>query len=154
GPVVGLLSSLKKLFGSGKKKSRDAKLPRIDVRKRFELMGRMGQGSMSKVFRARDRSLGRTVCLKILDKTKTAKFEDRFVGLLKPREGAISLVLRHKNIVQTFEHGMTMEGEPYVVMELIEGVGLNFLIETRGKQLEGNRINFLRQVTDALDYMH
>jgi serine/threonine protein kinase len=39
-------------------------------------------------------------------------------------------------------------------MELIEGFGLNYLIETRSKQLEGNRINFLRQLTEALEYMH
>ena len=39
--------------------------------------------------------------------------------------------LRHKNIVQTFEHGITTDGEPYLVMELIDGMGLNFLIETQ-----------------------
>ncbi len=143
-----------KLFGLGPKKKKEAALPRIDIRKRFELLGRMGQGSMSKVWRARDRSLGRTVCLKILDKEKTAKFEARFVGLIKPKEGAISMMLRHKNLVQTFEHGLTMEGENYVVMELIEGNGLNFLIETRSEQLTGHRIHYLAQMADALEYMH
>jgi serine/threonine protein kinase len=149
-----LAGFLKRLFGLGPKKKKEPALPRIDVRKRFELMGRLGQGSMSKVWRARDRSLGRTVCLKILDKEKTAKFEARFLGLTKPREGAISMALRHKNLVQTYEHGMTMEGEFYLVMELIEGMGLNFLIETRGEQLNGNRVNYLSQIADGLDYMH
>ena len=65
---------------------------------------------MSKVWRARDKSLGRTVCLKLLDKEKTAKFEARFAGLNKPKEGAICMSLRHKNIVQTFEYGMTTGG--------------------------------------------
>lgn len=129
-------------------------LPIVDVDKRFEKLNRTGQGSMSKVWRARDKSLGRTVCLKILDKTKTAKFEMRFVGLNKPREGAICAALRHKNIVQTFEYGISTQGEPFVVMELIEGMGLNFLIETKSAQLEGNRIIFLSQVCDALEYMH
>jgi serine/threonine protein kinase len=129
-------------------------LPIIDVRKRFELLNRTGQGSMSKVWRARDKSLGRTVCLKLLDKEKTAKFEARFVGLVKPREGAICTSIRHKNIVQTFEYGLTKEGEPYLVMELIDGMGLNFLIETKSPQLQGNRINFLSQMADALEYLH
>src|SRR5436309_11220670 len=92
-----------------------AKLPRINVQKRFELLGRTGQGSMSKVWRARDRQLGRTVCLKILDKAKTAKFEARFPGLKRPTEGAVCMTLRHKNVVQTFEHGMTTDNEPYLV---------------------------------------
>jgi serine/threonine protein kinase len=150
-----MFTLFKKLFtSSGPKKTREAALPRIDVKKRFELMGTMGQGSMSKVWRARDKSLGRTVCLKVLDKAKTAKFEARFVGRTKPREGAVSVALRHKNIVQTHEHGMTTEGEFYVVMELIEGYGLNYLVETRHELLEGNRVNYLSQIADAVEYMH
>jgi serine/threonine protein kinase len=39
-------------------------------------------------------------------------------------------------------------------MELIEGLGLNFLIETKNAQLEGNRINFLTQLTEAVEYIH
>ncbi|HTU89781.1 MAG TPA: serine/threonine-protein kinase [Gemmataceae bacterium] len=132
----------------------DSKLPKIDLRKRFDLLNRTGQGSMSKVWRARDKKLGRTICLKLLDKEKTAKFELRFVGLNKPKEGAICTALRHANIVQTFEYGITTEGEPYLVMEYIEGMGLNFLIETKSQQLQGRRINFLSQVADALEYMH
>ena len=103
---------------------------------------------------ARDKSLGRTVCLKLLDKEKTAKFELRFVGLSKPKEGAICTSLRHKCIVQTFEYGITTEGEPYLVMELVDGMGLNYLIETKSPQLEGNRVNILAQMADALEYLH
>jgi serine/threonine protein kinase len=136
------------------KPKNNSNLPKIDVRKRFELLNRTGQGSMSKVWRARDMSMGRMVCLKLLDKEKTAKFEARFVGLNKPREGAICTALRHKNIVQTFEYGITTEGEPYLVMELVDGMGLNFLIETKSPQLEGNRISILAQMADALEYLH
>src|SRR5437660_7432751 len=116
---------LKQLFSGSKTSSSSARsLPRIDVHKRFELLGRTGQGSMSRVWRARDRSLGRMVCLKLLDKEKTAKFEARFPGINKPKEGVICSALRHKNIVQTLEYGMTTEGEQYLVMEMIDGQGL------------------------------
>lgn len=148
--AVSLMSKLSALFGSSKKKS----MPRTNLKKRFELLGRTGQGSMSKVFRARDNKLGRVVCLKILDKAKTAKFEARFPGLNRPSEGAICMELRHKNVVQTFEHGMTLEGEPFIVMELIDGMGLNFLVETRSPMLEENRINYLIQAADGLEYIH
>lgn len=69
-----ILKSLKKLFAAKPK----SKLPIINVEKRFDLLGRTGQGSMSKAWRARDRELGRMVFLKLLDKAKTAKFEARF----------------------------------------------------------------------------
>jgi serine/threonine protein kinase len=151
---VGFLAKLKALFGGGKGRRGDKKLPRIDVRKRFDLLGRTGQGSMSKVWRARDRSLGRTVCLKLLDKEKTAKFEARFPGLKKPREGEICTQLKHKNIVETYEYGITTDGEYYLVMELIDGMGFNYLIETKSHQLEGNRVSFLVQMCDAVEYIH
>jgi eukaryotic-like serine/threonine-protein kinase len=131
-----------------------SKLPRIDINKRFDLLGRMGQGSMSKVWRARDRNLGRTVCLKVLDKEKTARFDARFPGLVKPMEGAVLMGLHHANVVKTFDYGMTFQGEQYLVMELIEGNGLNFLIETQSPALNGKRVDFLVQLAEGLEYIH
>jgi serine/threonine protein kinase len=139
-----------KLFSSKPKSN----LPKIDVNKRFELLNRTGQGSMSKVWRARDRSLGRTVCLKVLDKEKTQKFEARFPGLKRPMEGAVCTALRHKNVVHTYEYGLTYKGEQYIVMELIEGPGLNFLIETNAPSLKGKRVDYLIQTAEGLEYIH
>jgi eukaryotic-like serine/threonine-protein kinase len=148
--AVGILDSIKNLFAAKGK----GRLPRVDIKKRFELIGRTGQGSMSKAWRARDYTLGRTVFLKLLDKAKTAKFEARFPGLKRPTEGTICMGLRHKNIVRTFEHGMTTGGEPYLVMELIEGMGLNFMIETKAAGLEGKRVSILVQMAEAIGYLH
>jgi serine/threonine protein kinase len=144
-------------FLFGKKRSPGAPkrgLKRINLEKRFDLSGRTGQGSMSKVFRAYDREIGRTVCLKLLDKLKTQKFEERFIGLNKPSEGEICLALRHDNIVRTYEHGVTTKGEPYLVMEWLDGLGLNYLVETRSPQLAGNRMSIINQLCDAVQYMH
>jgi serine/threonine protein kinase len=141
-------------FGGTKGKPKGPKLKRIDVKKRFDLLGRTGQGSMSKVWRARDRETGKTICLKLLDKEKTAKFAARFPGLDRPLEGAVCTALRHKNIVQTFEYGITTQGEQYLIMELIDGVGFNFLIETNSKSLNGKRIEYLIQMCDAMEYIH
>jgi serine/threonine protein kinase len=127
---------------------------RVDVKKRFDLLNRTGQGSMSKVWKARDRSLGRVVCLKLLDKEKTAKFEARFPGIKKPKEGAVCLLLKHKNIVQTYEHGTTTDGEPFLVMEMIDGASLNYLVETKHEQLNGRRVDYLIQIADAIEYLH
>lgn len=169
---MGLFSRLRQMFGGGggatkkaapkrptappkpAKKAKAPPLQKIDVKKRFDLVNRLGQGSMSKVWRARDKSMGRTVCVKLLDKEKTAKFESRFQGMDKPREGAIGHELKHPNIVTTFEHGITTQGEPYLVMELIEGMGLNYLIETKSAQLEGKRADILTQIADAVDFLH
>lgn len=140
------------LFGG--KGSKGLKIANIS--KRFELQGRTGQGSMSRVFKAYDKDLGRNVCLKLLDKIKTKKFEERFkvMGLKKPSEGQVCVSLNHINCVKTYEHGVTTEGEPYLVMEWIEGLGLNYLIETNSPQMMGHRINYLGQLCDAITYLH
>lgn len=147
---MGLLDGLKNLFGSKGKK----KLKIADVAKRFDLRGRTGQGSMSKVFQAYDRELGRTVCLKLLDKEKTATFEGRFKGLNKPTEGEICIQLKHPNLVTTYEHGITTKGEPYLVMEWIDGYGMNFLVETKSEKLKTHAFDYLIQMSEALAYMH
>jgi serine/threonine protein kinase len=146
---VGVLSRFFKLF-----RRRKWPVAPTNIKERFNLEGRMGQGSMSRVFRAYDRKLARTVCLKILDKVKTARFEDRFIGLQRPNEGMICTSLRHRNIVQTYEWGLTREREQFLVMELIDGMGLNFHIGTNHRQLEGNRINFLMQAAEGIAYIH
>ena len=82
---MGFLSSL---FGGGKGGGKGRKV--ANVAKRFDIRGKSGQGSMSKVFQAYDRELGRTICLKILNKEKTKKFEERFAGIatIMPRLAA------------------------------------------------------------------
>lgn len=141
------------IFGGGSGEGKKG-LKVSDIAKRFELSGRTGQGSMSKVYRAYDREIGRHVCLKLLDKLKTQNFEARFKGLKKPSEGEICLALRHENIVRTYEHGISTKGEPFMVMEWVDGLGLNYLVETKSPQLNGNRINYLNQLCDAVQYMH
>src|SRR6185369_1807536 len=113
---------LKKLF---RPKATLQKLPKTDITKRFDLIGRVGQGSMSKVWRARDTKTGKMVALKLLDKEKTKRLEARFPGLNKPPEGEIATSLKHPNIVQTYEYGMATSGEPFLVMEFVEGLGLS-----------------------------
>lgn len=143
------MNFLKKLF-QGK-----SKVPRIDVTKRFELIGRIGQGSMSRVFRARDTRTGKLVALKILDKEKTRKFEARFPPeLKKPTEGEIALTLRHPHIVQTWEWGMTLEGEQFLVMEFVEGVSLSYLVDVQNDLMKSKRLRFLIQLGEAVRHFH
>ena len=83
------------------KRPRVRKLPKVDITKRFALIGRVGQGSMSKVWRARDLKTGKVVALKVLDKEKTLKLESRFQVRNRPLEGDIAIRLKHQNVVTT-----------------------------------------------------
>lgn len=137
-----------KLFG---KKSSHQK---TDINKRFNLIGRVGQGSMSKVWRATDLKTGRTVALKVLDKEKTAKFEARFQGLHKPSEGEVAMSLNHPNIVKTYEFGWTLEDEMFLVMEFVEGVGLALLVDLQNEEMKRYRLRYMIQIGEALNHFH
>lgn len=130
------------------------KIEKIDLTRRFDLRVRVGQGSMSKVWRAYDTKTGRLVAVKLLDKKKTARFESRFTGLEKPHEGEIAVQLRHPNIVQTYEFGWTHENEAFLVMEFVEGVGLSYLVDVQNETMQENRLRFVIQLGDAIEFFH
>lgn len=127
---------------------------KTDITKRFNLIGRVGQGSMSKVWRATDLQSGRSVAVKVLDKEKTAKYETRFQGLNKPSEGDVALSLHHPNIVKTYEFGWTMEDEMFLVMEFVEGVGLALLVDLQNEEMKRYRLRYMIQIGEALNYFH
>ncbi len=141
---MGFFSQLTTLFGPR----------RIDVKARFELLREGIAGTMSKFYRARDRKSDEVVGLKILDRKKTAAFEARFKGLKKPGEGEIAVLFNHPLIVRTFESGRTTDGSQCLIMEYIEGAGLNFLLMAQSEQLDDHRLQFIRQTAEALQYIH
>jgi serine/threonine protein kinase len=138
---------LKKILSSATK----PKMPRTDIGKRFELIAER-PASMSRPWKAHDRKIGRTVFLKIIFPEGTDDLNLRFPG--RPTEGAIGMSLRHPNVVRTLDHGLTKEGEEFVVMEWIEGLGLNYLIETKSPTLNGKRIHYLAEMATGLEYVH
>jgi serine/threonine protein kinase len=140
---------LKNLFEAKKR------LPRTDITRRFELIGRVGQGSMSRVWRARDSMSGKVVALKVLDKEKTKRFEARFAPeLKKPTEGEIAVMLKHPHIVKTYEWGTTFEGEQFLVMEFVDGLGLSYLVDVQNDLMQKHRLSFMIQLGEAIRYFH
>ena len=142
---MGILSKLQSMFQS---------TGRIDLDERFELLRRAISGTMSKFYMAKDRSTGEIVGLKIADKDKVEAFEARFKGLKKPTEGEIAITLKHPLIVETHEFGVSSDGRPYLVMEYLEGPGLQFLLKRHDPVIEGDRAKIVKQMAEALRYVH
>jgi len=141
---MGFLDKLQSLF----------KIEKADLNLRFDLLTEGLAGTMSKFHRARDRKHNRTVGLKILDPEKLAVFEARFPGLKKPSEGQIAKALSHERIVETFEHGVSVKGEHYIVMEYLTGPGLHVLIRQRDERLDGKHLTLIRQMAEAVLAVH
>jgi eukaryotic-like serine/threonine-protein kinase len=140
-----------KLFA---KKESGAK--KADVEARFERIRSAISGTMSNFFVAKDHSNSdEIVGVKLCDIEKVAFFENRFRGLNKPSEGEIASQMIHPNIARTTEYGTSTKGQPYLVMEYVDGPGLQVLIlEKQEDLLKGKRLDMIRQMADALQYVH
>ena len=127
---------------------------KVNIDQRFEKLHKLGQGSMSEVWRARDRLSRRQVALKVLDYEKTLRLDARFVGLKRPAEGEVALTLRHPNIVRTLEHGITSKREQYLVMEYVTGVSMTLLVDLQNELMQARRLTFMIQIGEALSHFH
>lgn len=127
---------------------------KVDINSRYQILREAVSGTMSNFHMARDRETDQIVGLKILDKKKTEALEARFKGLDKPTEGEIAVSLNHPRIVNTFSHGITTNDEQFLVMEFLDGPGLNSLIIARSPLLDGNRLTLTRHAAEALEAVH
>lgn len=141
---MGIGQFIKSFLDSGK----------VDVAARYEILREAVSGTMSNFHMARDRTNGQIVGLKVLDKAKTDALEARFKGLKKPTEGEIATSFKHPRIVETVSHGITTNDEQFLVMEFLDGQGLNSLIIGRSPLLDGNRLTLARQAAEALEAVH
>jgi serine/threonine-protein kinase len=129
---------------------------RSDVEARFERIRSAVSGTMSNFFVAKDHENNDTIVgVKLCDIEKVEFFENRFRGLNKPTEGEIASQMIHPNIARTTEYGVSTKGQPYLVMEFVDGPGLQVLIlEREEKLLQGKRLEMIRQMAEALNYVH
>jgi tetratricopeptide (TPR) repeat protein len=92
--------------------------PEEVIDERFEIDRHVASGGMGHVYRARDRTTGAIVALKLLH----GKASERPVRF--QREVDALLALQHPGIVRYVANGATAAGVPYLVMEWLDGVTL------------------------------
>jgi tetratricopeptide (TPR) repeat protein len=115
----------------------------------YDLLDEIGRGGMGLVFKARQRSLGRLVALKVL---LTGRFSDLAARERFQREAESAARLQHPNIVAIHEIG-EIEGHPYFTMDLVAGKNLAELCE--GRALPSRRAaEWLRDVALAVQAAH
>jgi eukaryotic-like serine/threonine-protein kinase len=139
-----------------KKESGTSSSKKVDIEARFERIRSAISGTMSNFFVAKDREHeNRIVGVKLCDVEKVDFFESRFKGLNKPSEGEISSQMSHPNIAKTLEFGLTVNQQPYIVMEFVDGPGLQVLVLARNEELlRGKRLSLITQMAEALQYVH
>lgn len=92
---------------------------------RYQLGALIGQGGMGRVFRAFDPKLRRRVAIKILQPRRSAHGADQTARMM--REAQAAAAIDHPGVVAIFDVGEA-NGQPFIVMEYVEGRALRSLI--------------------------
>ena len=117
---------------------------------RYEILGRIGSGGMSVVYKAKCHTLDRLVAIKVLKEEFAS--DENFVSKFK-MEAQAAARLSHPNIVNVYD--VVDEGNlHYIVMELIEGITLKSYIEKKGFLENKEAIGIAIQVAQGIATAH
>ncbi len=127
---------------------------------RYEILHELGRGAMGAVYQARDPQIGRIVAIKVIMVGTTAPdaledYKQRFY-----REAQTAGAMSHPGIVTIYDMAENSDGNPYLVMEFVEGTTLDrMLAPEKSGDLQDpvplkQRLDIAAQVADALDYAH
>lgn len=120
------------------------------VADRYEILGKIGAGGMSDVYKAKDLTLGRFVAIKVLK----AEFSEDLNFVTKFRTEAQSAAgLEHPNIVNIYDVG-SEKGMHYIVMEYVEGITLKTYIEKKGQLAFKEAVSIAIQVGRGIEAAH
>lgn len=119
---------------------------------RYRLIRAIGEGGMSTVWLAMDKTLGKQWAVK----------EIKLSDDPTEREVVVSSLVAEANLIKRFDHvaiprivDLVDEGGIlYVVMDYVEGRSLESLISASGPQAEDDVVGWAIQLCDVLDYLH
>ncbi|MDI1477829.1 serine/threonine-protein kinase [Polyangium sp. y55x31] len=124
--------------------SGEDRVPPAALRERYEDLRLIGEGAMGTVYRGWDPRLGRAVALKLL-KSDDPDDTRRFLA-----EARAQARVQHDNVCRVYEVGEA-DGEPYIAMELIDGVPLD---RAHHEMTLEQKVKVLREVAAALHEAH
>lgn len=119
--------------------------------KRYKVSQLLGETGLGLVYAGEDLSNDRRVAIKMLQASTWTEQESvkRFF-----REARAAVELRHRNIIQVFDVGLSDEGAPYIVQEYLEGESLADLLLRVGKLTPLPALGIIEPVLRAIGAMH
>jgi len=118
---------------------------------RYRIVRDIAQGPMSMVHEAHHVDLGRKVALKVLDRQRCRSQDaaSRF-----RHEARVVAQLRHPNLVQIHDFGVSSDGRPYYAMEYLDGETLADRLQRQGRLPWNEAVSLCIQACQALETAH
>lgn len=117
---------------------------------RYQVLESIGEGGMGSVFRAFDRVLKRTVAIKTI--SALASKESSVIRFQKEARLAATVTGRH--VVSIYDFGVAENGDPYLVMEYVQGRALRDVLAERGALALAEGLEVLDQIAAGLSSVH
>jgi len=117
----------------------------------FQVVRLLGEGGFGEVYEAENPFLQRRAAVKVLHAGmgQDPELVRRFLN-----EARAASAIRHPNIIDVFDAGVTSDGEPYILMEFLEGDSLQKVILQQGKLDLATAQEIVRQAGSALSAAH
>jgi serine/threonine-protein kinase len=111
----------------------------------------LGEGGMGAVYLAEHPGIGRKVAVKVLrpELSRDTQLLTRFLN-----EARAANAIRHPNIIEILDSGTTAEGQPYLVMELLEGETLAARLRRLGRLSLAEALEIGYQTASAVGAAH
>ncbi len=118
---------------------------------RYEILSTIGTGGMGVVYKARHRLMKRVVAIKMLHAqyVSTASTLRRF-----QQEAQAASSLNHPHILTVYDFGLTEDGQPYLVMDFLEGRTLAEVLTEEGNLPVERAVDIFTQACAGLSHAH
>jgi eukaryotic-like serine/threonine-protein kinase len=117
---------------------------------KYELHRVLGEGGMGAVWEARNVALEVSVAIKLI----RADLNKEALGIRLMQEARAAAKLGHPAIVRVFDVGQTSLGDPFIVMELLQGRSVAHVIDNDGRFDPLQAVQTLLPIADALVVAH
>ncbi|MFH0924764.1 MAG: diguanylate cyclase [bacterium] len=121
------------------------------VGNRYLIQQKLGEGGMAIVYKAHDQKKSIDVAIKFLKSTITSSYIEDVIRFKKEVE--VVSKFDHPHIIRFYGSG-EFQNVPYLITELLEGRSLADLLEEGRKFNIDEVVEIIRQVVDALSYVH
>jgi tRNA A-37 threonylcarbamoyl transferase component Bud32 len=117
---------------------------------RYEFIAGIGAGGMGVIYKARHRALNKYVAIKTLHSHLAGPdVMSRFAI-----EGKAASLLTHQNIVAVHDFGFTQSGQPYMIMDYVDGKTMSELLQAYGQVPLNIFLQIFIQVCEGMSHAH